>query len=156
MKRSTIAITTAVLTLCYGEGVLAQQPILPMPPHFSTDVDRDAPLKQYPLGVINKQAAFVHHGKADREVKLPNGKEGWVYEVYPPGQKRTYTYPSGQAQAVPERSGSDFGTRTYTLVFDDQGVVIDVLYNEHGRHDGLSAAALQTHQLIFSRSKAGK
>jgi hypothetical protein len=26
-----------------------------------------------------------------------------------------------------------------TLEFDDKGVVIDVLYNENGRHDGLTA-----------------
>lgn len=33
--------------------------------------------------------------------------------------------------------------RTYTLVFDDKGVVIDVIYNEKGRHDGLTVLQVQ-------------
>jgi hypothetical protein len=32
---------------------------------------------------------------------------------------------------------------TYTLVFDDKGVVVDVLYNEQGPHDGLTALQAQ-------------
>jgi hypothetical protein len=155
MKHGTIAtMMTVALALLWG-SVPAQQKTLPMPPRFSADVERDAPLKQYPLGIIPKQAAFVRHGKADREVKLPNGKEGWVYEVRPPGQAKSYTYPSGQEKTVTERRESDFAARTYTLVFDDKGVVIDVLYNEHGRHDGLSAAALQAHSLVLPGGGAG-
>jgi hypothetical protein len=100
-------------------------------------------LKAYPLGVITKQAAFVHHGKADRVIKLPDGREGWVYEVRPPGQARTYTYPSGEQRTVIERGRSDSDVRTYTLVFDDKGVVVDVFSNEPGSHSGHSVSALQ-------------
>jgi hypothetical protein len=38
------------------------------------------------------------------------------------------------------------GMRTYTLIFDKRGVVIDVLYNEQGRHVG-------TPHSLCSRSK---
>jgi len=40
-------------------------------------------------------------------------------------------------------TGPGNGVRTYTLMFDDKGVVIDVLYNEKGRHDGLTALQVQ-------------
>lgn len=40
-------------------------------------------------------------------------------------------------------AGPGNGVRTDTLVFDDKAVVIDVLYNEQGRHDGLTALQVQ-------------
>jgi len=40
-------------------------------------------------------------------------------------------------------TGPGNGVRTYTLMFDDKGAVIDVLYNEKGRHDGLTALQVQ-------------
>ena len=102
-------------------GVLAESPkTLPMPPTFNTRIDADEALTKYPLGVITKVAAFAHHGKENRSVTLPNGNEGMVYQV-----------------------GSGTGLRTYTLVFNDKGVVTDVLYNEKGRHNGLAALQLQ-------------
>ena len=60
-----------------------------------------------------------------------------MYEV---GGKeaRTYQHPTKEKQTVYE-TGPGNGVRTFTLVFDDKGVVIDVLYNEQGRHDGLTA-----------------
>lgn len=115
----------------------------PMPPEFSVKADPEKVLRDYPLGIITKEDAFVHHGKAVRTITLPNGEEGWVYEV---GGTRPQTYrgPTGQEQTV-EESGpdSDLGLRTYTLVFDKRGVVVDVLYNEQGRHNGLTALQLQ-------------
>ncbi|TCV90249.1 hypothetical protein [Sulfurirhabdus autotrophica] len=100
-----------------------QTGLLPMPPVFSTKIEREIVLKDYPLGVITKQAAFSHHGKPVHVATLPNGLEGWTYEV-----------------------GEGFGLHTYTLEFDKRGVVIDVLYNENGRHDGLTALQVQRQQ----------
>lgn len=116
MQRWCLKWITILLALALWNGVMAQPKPLPMPPVFSTEADPQAVLKHYPLGVIDRQAAFVHHGKAHHTVTLPNGKEGWVYEV-----------------------GEERGIRTYTLEFDDKGVVIDVLYQEIGRHSGQTA-----------------
>ena len=134
-----------VMVAGMATAVLAgQQGFLPMPPSFSGQKTVDAVLRAYPLGVITKQAAFSHHGKAIRTLTLPNGKEGWVYEV---GGKeaRTYQHPTKEKQTVYE-TGPGNGVRTYTLVFGDKSVVMDVLYNEQGRHDGLTA--LQEQRLV--------
>ncbi|MHB1075302.1 hypothetical protein [Thiobacillus sp.] len=114
---------------------------LSMPPGFTVQSDPETVLRAYPLGVITKQSAFSHHGKAIRTLILPNGKEGWVYEV---GIKeaRTYENPTKQKHTVYETEQGN-GVRTYTLEFDSKGVVIDVLYNEQGRHDGLTALQVQ-------------
>ena len=129
-----LALTTVVAT-----ATLAGQ--LSMPPVFTVQSDPETVLRAYPLGIITKQAAFSHHGKAIRTVILPNGKEGWVYEV---GIKdaRTYEHPTKQKHTVYETEPGN-GVRTYTLEFDSKGVVIDVLYNEQGRHDGLTALQVQ-------------
>jgi len=125
-----------------------------MPPRFTTEMDAGTLLRAYPLGTISKQAAFSHHGKANRTVKLPNGMEGWVYEIGGGAQARTYTEPSGEQQQVEEKNGG-FGLRTYTLEFDDRGMVIDVLYHEHGRHDGLTALQSQyTADMALGAAKA--
>lgn len=129
MLTMAAAIATAVLAGQAGH--------LPMPPSFIGQVAPEVVLRAYPLGVITKQAAFSHHGKAMRTLILPNGKEGWVYEV---GIRnaRTYQRSTKEKDTVYEIEPS-YGVRTYTLAFDDTGVVIDVLYNEQGRHDGLTA-----------------
>lgn len=114
---------------------------LPMPPSFTDEVAPEAVLRTYPLSVITKQAAFSHHGKAVRTSILPNGKEGWVYEAGGK-QAQTYEHPTKEKHTVYE-TGSGNGVRIYTLEFDDKGVVIDVLYNEQGRHDGLTALQVQ-------------
>jgi len=102
-------------------GAWAESPrTLPMPPTFNTRIDPEEALTKYPLGVITKVAAFAHHGQEHRTVTLPNGDEGKVFQV-----------------------GTGMGLRTYTLVFSDKGVVTDVLYNEKGRHNGLTALQLQ-------------
>ena len=131
----TIAIAAATTTIAGHAGPL------PMPPSFTDEVAPETVLRAYPLGNITKQAAFSHHGKAVRSLTLPNGKEGWVYEV---GIKeaRTYEHPTKEKHTVYESEPGN-GVRTYTLEFDSKGVVIDVLYNEQGRHDGLTALQVQ-------------
>lgn len=129
------AMATAVLAGQAGH--------LPMQPSFIGQVAPEMVLRAYPLGTISKQAVFSHRGKAIRTLTLPNGKEGWVYEV---GGKQAQTYqsPTKEKQTVYETGpGNGNGVRTFTLVFNDKGVVIDVLYNEHGRHDGLTALQAQ-------------
>jgi hypothetical protein len=96
-----------------------------LPPAFAPDASVEWILRHYPLGVIPKQVAFGRHGSPNRKVQLPNGQEGWVYDVGP--------FPWQSAQ----------GQRTYTLVFDRQGVVVDVIYNEKGPRNGLTALSLQ-------------
>ncbi len=120
MKRMLLMSSLMLVSLWVGAGVAAEQKYLPMPPSFDARTDPEEALTKYPLGAITKQAAFSHHGKEHRTVTLPNGDEGKVYQV-----------------------GSGMGLRTYTLVFNDKGVVTDVLYNEKGRHNGLTALQLQ-------------
>ena len=127
------------LTMVAATVTLAGQQT--MPPSFSEQNEPETVLRAYPLGVTTKQAAFSHHGKALRTLILPNGKEGWVYEVGGK-QAQTYQHPTREKQTVYE-AGPGIDVRTYTLVFDDKGVVIDVLYNEKGRHDGLTALQVQ-------------
>lgn len=127
------------LTMVAATAALAGQQT--MPPSLSEQNEPETVLRAYPLGVTTKQAAFSHHGKALRTLILPNGKEGWVYEVGGK-QAQTYQHPTREKHTVYE-AGPGNGVRTYTLVFDDKGVVIDVLYNEKGRHDGLTALQVQ-------------
>lgn len=123
-------------------GGFARAASLPMPPVFKLDASAEQTLRAYPLGVITRQAAFSHHGKAHREIRLPNGLAGWVYDVGGLLGTTPYVSPTGKKQAVTEKEAVH-QARSYTLVFDSRGVVIDVLYNENGRHDGLTALALQ-------------
>lgn len=120
MKQSVMLLLVMVASLAGGFSHATEQKYLPMPPTFSTKTDMKEALLKYPLGVINKEVAFAHHGQATRKVTLPNSNEGWVYQV-----------------------GERTGLRTFTLEFNDKGVVTDVLYNENGRHNGLTALQLQ-------------
>ena len=120
MKRTVIIMLLTVASLLSVFSYAAEQKFPPTPPDFSTTTHVQAALLKYPLGVISKEAAFSHHGQATRKVTLPNGNEGWVYQV-----------------------GEGAGLRTYTLEFNEKGVVTDVLYKEQGRHNGLSALLLQ-------------
>jgi len=45
---------------------------VPMPPSFNGQSDPETVLRVYPLGVITKQAAFSHHGKATQTLILFN------------------------------------------------------------------------------------
>lgn len=140
--KSILNILLALVTVV-ATASLAAQAGLPMPPNFTAEVEPETVLRGYPLGVITKQAAFSHHGKPIRTLILPNGKEGWVYEE---GNKQaqTYQHPTKEKQrhTVYETEPGN-SVRTYTLVFDDKGLVTDVLYNERGRHDGLTALQVQ-------------
>lgn len=113
-----------------------------MPPVFTPTSPVEQTLRAYPLGVITKQAAFSHHGKEHRKIKLPNGLEGWVYDVGGLPKSASYGSPEGKKQTFTEAE-IRHQVRSYTLVFDNRGVVIDVLYNEKGPHDGLTALSRQ-------------
>lgn len=120
MTRTVIMMAIMMVALFSAFIWAAEQKYPPMPPDFSIKTDMEQALLKYPLGVITQEAAFSHHGQATRKVTLPNGNEGWVYQV-----------------------GEGTGLRTYTLEFNEKGVVTDVLYNEKGRHNGLTALQLQ-------------
>lgn len=139
--KSILNILLTMVAAMATAALAGQVGSLCMPPSFTEQAAPEGVLRAYPLGAVTKQAAFSHHGKAIRTLTLPNGKEGWVYEV---GGKQAQTYqsPSKEKQTVYE-TGPGNGVRIYTLVFDDKGVVIDVLYNEDGRHDGLTALQAQ-------------
>lgn len=117
---------------------------LPMPPEFNPDTSSEKILAAYPLGVITKMAAFVHHGQATRTVLLVNGMEGWVYEVHHVGDLKTYVKPSGDAVHINEISNHP-ALATYTLVFDHGGTVVDVLYAD-AEHAALQSALLVQRQ----------
>lgn len=134
-------VLNVLLTLTMVAATVALAGQQTMPPSFSEQNEPETVLRAYPLGVTTKQAAFSHHGKALRTLVLPNAKEGWVYEVGGK-QAQTYQHPTREKHTVYE-AGPGNGVRIYTLVFDDKGVVIDVLYNEKGRHDGLTALQVQ-------------
>jgi len=138
--KSILNVLLALTTVAATASLAGQ---LSMPPSFTEQVEPETVLRAYPLGVITKQAAFSHHGKAVRSLILPNGKVGWVYEVGGK-QAKTYQHPTKEKQkhTVYETEPGN-GVRTYTLEFDSKGVVIDVLYNEQGRHDGLTALQVQ-------------
>lgn len=137
------AIINVLMAFVLGlGGSFAQSATLPMPPTFGADASVEQVLRAYPLGVITKQAAFSHHGTAHREIKLPNGLEGWIYDVGGVPKAVSYVNPAGKKQTV-KKTEASHETRSYTLVFDTRGVVIDVLYNEKGPHDGLTALSLQ-------------
>lgn len=136
----------AALTLFLTTATQAAEPpgkgeYLPMPPTFSIDGNRDQILNDYPLGVITREAAFSHHGQAHKVISLPNGLEGWVYELSL-RKSETFTKPSGEKQQVTSLEHSDIDS-TYTLVFDSRNVVIDVLYRDPGRADARSALLVQ-------------
>lgn len=132
-------ILATLLSATAGLGLADK---LPMPPTFTPQADIEQTLRAYPLGVITRQAAFSHHGRFHREVKLPNGLTGWVYDVGGQPKAVTYGSPTGESRNVRETEARH-GTRGYTLVFDSRGLVVDVLYNEEGRHDGLTALSQQ-------------
>lgn len=139
-SRTVSAMILAILLNAWAGLALSDK--LPMPPTFTPHADVEQTLRAYPLGVITRQAAFSHHGKAHREVRLPNGLTGWVYDTG--GQTKVVTYgnPAGETRKIRETEARH-GTRGYTLVFDNRMVVVDVLYNTEGRNDGLTALSLQ-------------
>ncbi len=77
-KRLFLATASFYLALLAAASTAAAA--LPMPPRFETAEEPSATLAHYPLGVITKEAALIHHGKAHWTTKLPNGRQGWVYQ----------------------------------------------------------------------------
>ena len=121
-------------------GATAQE--LPMPPRFTLDSVPEEVLRSYPLGVVTELAARSHHGHPAHELTLPNGLQGWVYEVYGAEAGTTYVEPSGEERTVKEirRGEPQF---SFTLVFGAQGKVIDVLYDEPRAEPGPTALVYQ-------------
>ena len=131
MKMTNRAVTLLTLGLIMSLPPVAAQPeTLPMPPGFTLDADPEKTLADYPLGVITKEAAFVHHGKANRELLLPNGNTGWLYDV-----------------------GGQEWHRSYMLAIGDDGIVKDVIYYDHGRFSKYGLTALQVQSVkLFPKS----
>jgi hypothetical protein len=107
--------------LLWMSGAYALEPQKPMPPKFSFANDPAEVLHNYPLGVINEQDAFAHHGGPVRKVKLPNGLQGWLYKA-------------GETEGVPS---------IYVLEFSNDGIVIDVLHKDYRYRIGHSALQYQ-------------
>ena len=114
---------------------------IPRPPFFSEDADPEEVLAQYPLNVIDEQLAFSFHGTAIREITLPNGHTGWVYEVGGTPTHKLYVSPSGQESHLFEADRSR-GVKTYILVFDEK-MVVNVLYRDNDHDKVLSALQIQ-------------
>jgi len=138
MKSKSVRLL--ILAILLSPSVASAQ--LPKPPVFSRDAPVEETLHAYPLGVITRQAAFSHHGPAHQEIQLPNGLEGWVYDVGGEPKAVDYTRLTGEKRTFMERPW-EHELREYILVFDGRGIVIDVLYEEEGTHDGLTALQLQ-------------
>jgi hypothetical protein len=105
---------------------LADQSTQPKPLMFSFENDPAEVLHNYPLGVINEQEAFAHHGGPVRKVTLPNGQKGWLYTA-------------GEEAGVPS---------IYVLEFSSDGLVIDVLHKSYRYKLGHSALQYQYLQLV--------
>ena len=85
---------------------------------------------------------LTHQGEVDHKIDLPNGLEGWVYEVYGGRELHTYVVPSGDKRTVREID-PESPRWAYTLVFGKDGTVIDVLYDSKHPRLGLSAVQMQ-------------
>ena len=92
-----------------------------MPMHFTIEQEPRKILEEYPLGVINEQEAFAHHGGPVRKIVLPNGNQGWIYKA-------------GEKAGIPS---------LYVLVFSSTGTVIDVLHKDSHYKIGHSALQYQ-------------
>lgn len=136
--RQTIALMLAML---WAGMVMAEN--LPMPPRFTADLAAQEVLRAYPLGVIPMIAARSHHGQPDHKITLPNNMEGWVYELYAPPGTETHVRPDGTSKTVRQIDPKDSPHWTYTLVFGEQGMVNDVLYNARDSATGPSALQIQ-------------
>jgi len=127
-----------MLFALFAGGTFAEN--LSVPPTFTPDADAEQVMRNYPLGVITEIAAHAHHGHADHKIDLPNGLEGWVYEVSGGRDLHTYVQPSGAERTVREID-PESPRWAYTLVFGRDGTVVDVLYS--GKHPRLGLSALQ-------------
>lgn len=141
MRMSTLA---PLLLALAAPAAGAAEPV-PMPPRFGAAESPRELLLQYPLGRLDRQAAFSHHGEASRRVKLPNGLTGWTYDVSPDMDTVTFVHPTGSEEQV---NVPELGTATasFTLVLDARGRVVDVLYAEAGGDNRMSALQEQRWQ----------
>jgi len=117
IKKSIFLITCVVIS----NTALAVQAQKQMPPKFAYRYQPEQVLSEYPLGVINKQEAFAHHGGPVRKLTLPNGNKGWMYST-------------GEEAGIPE---------LYILQFSDDGKVIDVMHKSLHYKNGHSALQYQ-------------
>ena len=101
--------------------VIAAQAKKPMPPKFTYRYQPEQVLSEYPLGVLNKQEAFAHHGGPVRKITLPNGNQGWLYST-------------GEEAGIPE---------LYILQFSNDDMVIDVMHKSLHYKNGHSALQYQ-------------
>lgn len=97
-----------------------------MPMHFKQDVNPEEVLETYPLGMITEEIAFSHHGKHDREILMPNGLKGWVYDLSYYIEPKEYLS-SGVKKMIPEKKKSS-SIEAYILVFGSNNTVIDVVF----------------------------
>jgi len=119
--KNVIFVITCIVASSAAFGAQAQKQ---MPPKFAYQHQPQQVLSEYPLGVINKQEAFSHHGGPVRKLTLPNGNEGWLYST-------------GEEAGIPE---------LYILQFSHDGVVIDVMHKS--LHDKNGHSALQYQFLL--------
>ncbi len=142
-NKTGVLFLSGMLTMLCSLSLMADG--MKMPMRFTYEASPEQVLKTYPLCSLKKLAVMSHHGKADKEVRLANGREGWVYGMSKHRTLKTYVTPSGEKKTVIESPLADF-ERTYTLVFDDDGRVIDVLYQ--GASSNMSALQLQSKPVI--------
>jgi hypothetical protein len=75
-------------------------------------------LDTFPLGTVSETEMVSKVGPPDRTTEI-GGKKAFVYEL-----------------------GEGYGKRTFTYTFD-RNVVIDVLYNDSGPYNGITAKSRQ-------------
>lgn len=134
---------TGLSSLLFFSGItIGYSDSMKMPMKFNSESMYTEVLTSYPLGKMSKTAAFSHHGKANKEIRLPNGREGWVYEVGEYYTPKTYIMANGEKKIVNERIESK-GYKNYILVFGIDGKIIDVLYQDKKK----TGSALQFQQI---------
>lgn len=116
-KWSYVLLSASML---WASASYADQLKKPMPPNFSLENHPRTVLSNYPLGVINTQEAFAHHGGAIRKLTLPNGNQGWLYKV-----------------------GEEVGVPSIYILELSNNLVIDVLHKDHRYKIGHSALQYQ-------------
>lgn len=132
MKNTVINNSIIVIIfIAISNIALAAQAQKPMPPTFSFMHEPEKVLREYPLGLINEQEAFAHHGAPVRKLILPNGNRGWLYST-------------GEKAGVPE---------LYILQFSSDGKVIDVMHKSLNYKNGHTALQYQFLQDITPELK---
>jgi len=133
------ACITGLSSLLFFSGLtIGYSDSMKMPMKFNSESMYTEVLTSYPLGKINKIAAFSHHGKANKEIMLPNGREGWVYEAEGYYTPKTYIMANGEKKVMNQRIDSN-EYRNYILVFGIDEKIIDVLYQDKN----ITGSALQ-------------